>query len=280
MASVCVVGLPKQLRGKLEAMCRRDHIALVSILAGKGKEGTLWLLPHPREAKSLLHTYVDALPDYSAGRIVVLPYVSIPKDLSDEIEVLMGSGADVFHVQPGTDAWPVLKSDCEFDERFRDDLYCALTGLLSACAIPRELPSVYFTQVGARSPNLLIATTVLRRCDTVSEDRYQFMRDAADAFELLLQGDPGIPLEKFFAAREIEHAQSGGITAKVTLTKGGQEVYSHSTQTHLKRGDATTRASAARIYYHRFTHAEKILITILYAGPHPDHDVHAVFQFE
>ena len=112
----------------------------------------------------------------------------------------------------------------------------------------------------------------------MTEDRYDFMRGAADAFEALLQGDPGMPLEDFFKERELEHAQSGDIKAKVTIRKNGQQVYTDTTYTHLKCGDATTRASAARIYYHRFVLDEGTFIAVLHAGPHPDRDIKVVIE--
>lgn len=276
MASACIVGLPMQLRARLEASCRRQEIDLVSIIAGKGKEGKLWLLPHPREVKPLLHAYVDGLPQYTDARIIVLPYVPLPSDLQDEIAVLTDSGAQVLHVSTDEGAWPTLASDRDFDEVFREKLFRALTNLLLPGENAQELPSAYFALACGRSPNLLLASTILRRCDAVSEDRYKFMRDAVDAFEFLLSGDPGMSLEEFFKTRDLIHAQSGGITAKVTVKIGERNAYSASTQTHLKQGDATTRASAARIYYHRFVIDGAPFIAVLHAGPHPDRDVDVV----
>jgi len=255
---------------------------MVSILAGKGKEGTLWLLPHPREAKLSLLAYVDELGDYTDGRIVVLPYVELPTDLLGEIAVLAEAGAEVTRATPGESPWPVLASDRDFDEQFRESLFRALTGLLCppAEAVAQTLPSAHFARACVRSPNLLLASTVARRCDSVAEDRYQFMCDAADALEALLRGDPGMSLEKFFDSRGLEHAQSGGITAKVTVVRGGRPVFAGTTQTHLKRGDATTRSSAARIYYHRFVIGDEAFVAVLHAGPHPDRDVDVVIEIE
>lgn len=99
------------------------------------------------------------------------------------------------------------------------------------------------------------------------------MRDAADAFEVLLKGDPGVPLEQFFHKRNLCHAQSGSISAKVTISKEGKEVYTATTEAHLKLGDATTKAGAARIYYHRFDIESITYLAVLHAGPHPDRDM-------
>ncbi|MCC9597951.1 MULTISPECIES: hypothetical protein [unclassified Rubrivivax] len=270
--------MPAQLRARLEASLRRHGIKLVPILAGKGKEGILWLLPHPREVKPLLLAYADGLPQYGDARIIILPYVELPADLLDDINVLVEAGAQVTWATSGGGPWPVLPSNRDFDEQFRERLFRVLTRLLlpDADAAPEDLPSTHLACVCGRTRNLLLAGTVLRRCDTVTEDRYQFMRDAADAFEALLRGDPGISLEEFFGARGLEHAQSGGITAKVTVMKDGRQAYVASTQTHLKRGDATTKASAARIYYHRFAIGNDTYIAVLHAGPHPDRDVDVV----
>jgi hypothetical protein len=282
MGSVCIVGLPAQLRARLEASLQRQGINLVPILAGKGKEGILWLLPHPREVKPLLLAYADGLPEYGDARIILLPYVELPADLLDDINVLAEAGAKVTYASPGEAPWPVLASNRDFDEHFRESLFRALTGVLlpDADVAPEDLPSAHFARVCGRSRNLLLAGTVLRRCNTVTEDRYQFMRDAADAFEVLLRGDPGMSLEEFFGARDLEHAQSGGITAKVQVMKDGRHAYVGSTQTHLKRGDATTKASAARIYYHRFAIGNDTYIAVLHAGPHPDRDVDVVMTIE
>lgn len=281
MASVCVIGLPSQLRGRLEAACRRAQVTVSTLLAGKGKEGILWLLPHPGEVIPLLHQYVDALPDYREAHLVVLPYVSISKNLGSEIEVLEGGGARVVRAIAGQGPWPALESDREFDEGFRETLFLALTELLAPAAVELvvpDVPSAYFAQVRGRSPNLLLAGAVLRRCDAVTEDRYQFMRDAADAFEALLLGDPGVSLEQFFDERDLYHAQSGPITAKVTILKGGKAVHTATTETHLKLGDATARASAARIYFHRFEIEGTAYVAVLHAGPHPERDMKVVLE--
>ncbi len=270
MATVCVIGLPVQLRARLEGAFRAAHLTLSALQAGPGKEGVLWLLPHPGEVIPLLHQYVDGLPQYSDASVVVLPYVRIPQNLLSEIAVLEEAGARVIRPNAGKGAWPILASDREFDEQFRDTLFRALTDLLVPGAVPRDLPSAYFVSVCGRNPNLLLASTVLRRCDAVTEDRYDFMRDAADAFDELLQGDPGMPLEDFFKEKKLEHAQSGDINAKVTIRKNGQQVYTDTTYTHLKCGDATSRASAARIFYHRFVLDGVTFIAVLHAGPHPD----------
>lgn len=282
MSSVCVVGLPTQLRTRLEAACRRQGVHVTLVLAGNGKEGILWLLPHPREVKQLLLAYVDGLPAYPEARIIVLPYVDVPGDVLDELAVLEESGAQITWPKLGEGVWPILASKNDFDEPFRNALFSALAELLLVPdeAPAADLPSTYFVNTCSRSPNLLLASAVLRRCDAVTTDRYQFMREAADAFEALLQRGPGIRLEEFFNARKLEHAQSGGITAKLTVMKGGRAVYSNTTQAHLKRGDATTRASAARIYYHRFVIGEVTYIAVLHAGPHPDRDVDVTLTME
>lgn len=276
MASVCVVGLPSQLQARLVAACRRWQITLTPILAGKGKEGILWLLPHPREVKPILHGYVDGLASYADGIIVVLQYVPMPADLEHEIAVLEETGAKVTYAGPSQTQWPTLATDRDFDEAFRESLFLALTNLLQPGEIQQDLPSEYFARVCGRSPNLLLATTVMRRCDTVTRNRYQFMRDAADAFEALLKGDPGMSLDQFFESKKLLHAKTGKITAKVAILKSGSKVYSDSTETHLKDGDATTKADAARIYYHRFSVEGSLYVAVLHAGPHPDRDFDVV----
>lgn len=282
MASVCIVGLPQQLRVRLEAAFQREDIGLVPILAGKGKEGVLWLLPHPREVKSQLHRYVDALPEYTHAKIVVLPYAGLPGELAEELQVLESLGADVLHATPGEGIWPPpLTSNREFDEGFREVLFKALKGLLlPASATPLDRPSVHFAKMRDREPRLLLASTVIRRCDTVTKDRYPFMRDAADALEFLLRGDPGVSIEAFFSSRGLEHAQSGGILAKVTVMKDGKRAHVGETQTHLKCGDATSPAGAARIYYHRFQIDLETYVVVLHAGPHPDRDVDVVIDLD
>ena len=273
MVSVCVIGLPTQLRVRLEAACLRAKVTVCTLLAGNGpKEGTPWLLPNPREVVPLLHQYVDNLPQYSEAHIVVLPYVDIPSNLLSEIGVLEEAGARIVRAIPNDGPWPARASNRGFDEAFRESLFRALTAHL-ALGAPADAPSAYFEQVRKRNPNLLLAGAVLRRCDSVREDRYQFMRDAADAFEALLNGDPGVPLEQFFHKRNLCYAQSGSISAKVTISKEGKDVYIATTEVHLKLGDATTKAGAARIYYHRFEIEKITYLAVLHAGPHPDRNM-------
>jgi hypothetical protein len=50
-------------------------------------------------------------------------------------------------------------------------------------------------------------------------------------------------------------------------------LFQQSSQTHLKQGDNTTPASAARVYYQLVSTTTTSYVALMYAGTHPSADL-------
>ena len=269
-----MIGLPTQVRLRLEAAAGLRELELLSVPAGVGKAGTFKLLPHEDEAVYRLHDYVDGEDqNYAACLIYVLPYAPLPRDVDEELEILEELGARIVRPMPGEAGWPSKSSAKRRDQAFWDTLYAAIAAALPGEALQRQPPSAYFQSLAANNPRLLITTKSLEYADDVAEHRFDFLRRAADALDLYAREGSGGRIDAFFARSGLDHAQSGGITATLTLHKGGEVVLTHACNTHLKQGDNTTRISAARVYYHAFMLDGHPHAALLYAGPHPDDDL-------
>lgn len=266
-----MIGLPKDARLRIEAAARQREVQLTSVFAGVGNAGTFKLLPHEDQAIYALRDYVDGIGEgYGACHVCVLPYAPLPSDLQDELDALEDMGAKVDYPVPGVDGWPSMSSARRRDQAFWDGLYGALTATLPGQALPPQPPSEYFRTVAEANPRLIITQDSLQFADDVAEHRYEFLRRVADALALYTRQGSGGRIDAFFASHGLDHAQSGGITATLRLYKGGAPVLSQSCNTHLKRGDNTTRIAAARVYYHVFTIDGLQHAAVLYAGPHPE----------
>lgn len=273
MAGVFVVGLPIQLRPRLEGVARKEGVTVSYALAGLGKQGTFMLMPSPEDAIHLLRTYYDQFPaGYDDARVIVLPYAPITSEIQNELLVLDDLGAEVAFISAGEDGWPTLAKKARPDSRFLDDLFHALVAEIFG--VEEELLSEFFVSLAARDARILIAKGALDSCDQVADHRIDFFKSAAEAFNVLLEKNGHVGrLDAFFREKGIEHAQSGGITTTLKVSKNGAVLYSRSSNMHLKQGDATTPQSAARLYFHQFFIEEVCHIAILYAGPHPDSDI-------
>lgn len=270
MATVCIVGLPTQIRRRVEAAANAAGIEVFGIFCAKGREGSLRLIPHPDQAIDRLNEYLDSLEDYSAGNVLVLPYAPVPPDVNDELDEFKNLGADVAWIRPGG-SWP--EHPQKLDDTFFNALHAAIMETLPRPSRDSVLPSAYFQSVADRNPRLVLSPEALKFCDLVAPHRYEFMRSAADAFEEYLRSGAGGRIDQFFAQFGLEHAQTGGVDATLTFVVDGNAVYAETRKTHLKQGDRTTPQAAARIYYHAFVHQQESFVSVLYAGPHPDRDI-------
>jgi len=260
-------------RRRLEATLTRAGFELFSVLADVGNKGTLRLIPHPDQAIDRLREYLDALDDYAGAEVIVLPYVTLPRVVADELVALEDLGGTISYPTAGEGRWPGRPAG-RLTQPVLDALFDALVEALDAGEpVETPAPSSYFRLVAERTPQLVIAPGALDACDEVATHRHDFMRKAADAFECILKDGLQGRIDDFFSSRGIAHAQSGGIRASVTVYRAGSPIYAANCSTHLKQGDKTARIAAVRIYYHSFSVDSIDYVVILYAGPHPSSDI-------
>lgn len=273
MAGMLVLGLPLSLRRRLESAAKKEKTDVSLVLADTGKEGTFRLVPDPSMAVHQLRAYFDECGNrFEDMFIVALPYAPIPGDVDRELAIFEECGGKVVRVTAGADDWPAIPKRGRADARFSDELYDRLADEIFGDS--QELPSEYFALLAARHPKLLITKGALDNCDEVAEHRWDFLRNAADAFVKLVDQNGRVGrVDSFFASLGLDHAQSGGITTTLAVLKDGKCVYRDSGNTHLKQGDNTTPQAAARIYYQLFFVDGRCYVALLYAGPHPESNI-------
>jgi hypothetical protein len=272
MVSVLIVGLPTALLKRFNALAERGGLKVESILAALGAEGYFRLSPDPDQAVHEVTYYAERLAQFSDAKVLVLPYAPIPDSLRHELSVVEEYGGNITRFSAGQDGWPKATVS-QFNDAFFNSVLDALIAHLFPQGKPRELlPSEYFSAVADRQKNILIPGGSIASCNDVAKHRYKFLRTAADALEKLAADGLQDTIENFFKAYELLHAQSGGIVAKLEVFRAGKSQHTGSCQTHLKQGDSTKKNAAARVYYYRFD-MDKPYVAILYAGPHPDHNV-------
>lgn len=277
MSRVCVIGLPRQIRLRLEAALTAQDIELTSILADKDKSGRLKLVPDPLAALIKLREHCDAEPDgYDAVEVYVLPFAEIPPSLNDELDTIEDLGGFVHRFAMNQDGCPYLHHRRpSIDNIFLDQTFQLLESQI--CDIEghdNQPPSACIRELANGNRNFLIAAGAIDLCDAVADLRYSWIRLAAESLAEIAEknGDVGT-FESYFESKNITHAKTGGISISLTVTRNGIKIYSGSINTHLKKGDATTPQSAARVYYHHLRERDVSYILLLYAGPHPEKDM-------
>jgi hypothetical protein len=274
MSAVFVLGLFRPLQRKFDSDCVRQGLRNSKVLADIGAKGTLTLLPIESDAVHAFRAYLDSLDDYHDAHVVVLPYAPIPANLEIELKAIVECGGTVIRGEDGKDGWPQLAPKKRPDTALINAAYVRLwQGMPVLAAVTQTLPSEYFRQVVDGNSQILIADEVYDTCDLVAAHRHDFLKRAIDALVEFVADGSGGRIDAFFRERALEHAQTGGITATLELSCGGEQVLKNSTNTHLKQGDKTTPEGAARMYYHHFAFKERTYVAVLYAGPHPDRDV-------
>jgi hypothetical protein len=132
-------------------------------------------------------------------------------------------------------------------------------------------PSKAFIKAAQEQPRLILAQGALDRADQLSLQRYTFANAAARALSdyAARAGTRLGDLSTFFPNPQFYYARNGQIRASYIINADGNEVKRGSTEQHLKKGDATTQDNAARIYFDTVEFRTKVLVVILYCGPHP-----------
>lgn len=156
---------------------------------------------------------------------------------------------------------------------FREDdkvLYAWLVPPTSEAA-SALLPRAAFAAALAAGAKFIVADGALDSADKLSVHRHRFVERSVTALDECAR-DPaaaGIPRE-WESTRGLAFAPNGKVVFKYRLMRGGVCVKTARTQWHLKSGDATSRESAARIYFTIEIVGEDRYVVVLYCGPHPD----------
>lgn len=272
MAEVFIIGLPTSIRARVEAEARRNGMRVSSVLAATGPEGTLRLVPHPRQAIYTLRAYLGRVPGgIQAARVIALPYAVIPEDVRAQLETIPSLGGSFVSPIAGQDGWVALNQPRP-DAEFLNELTMRL--LIALFPNAYELPSAYFRAISDANPRVMFHHDVFAECDLVAEHRRPFLRRAADAFADLAARDGKVGrLDEFFRTHGLDHAQTGGIRATLQVYEKAKCLHDSASNAHLKQGDKTTAESAARIYYHTVSLPRGYCVIVVYAGPHPNKNV-------
>lgn len=271
MPPLCFVGLPVQLRTLLTGEARRQEVQVTALLVERGPHGTLWFVPSETLAKNLLDKYTASLQEIDQGRIFVFPYAPLPAGIEGEIEAFEDLGGTVVHVKDDGKRFPVLAKH-KLDQVFLDHFFKGLVQLFPEPA----LPSLLFKEIERRNKNFLITKGALDLCDEVDGLRFDFMFQCARVFEDLLKEDLGKTIEKFFGDFGLDHAQTGGILTTLEIHHPDDRIEKFQSNMHLKQGDHTTPAGAARVYYQRILIEKTIYVALMYAGPHPEKNIRRI----
>jgi hypothetical protein len=268
MLKFCFVGLPRQLRTRLEARANRREIEITSLIVDVGRKGSLSFVPNTDFVRFVLQSYTLSLGEELAlGKIFVLPYVPLSNAITEEVVAWEELGGAVVRLDAGGGQLPSTPTG-RLNQPFLDHLFSALIDLLPQTASPSE----YFKEVAARNPRFLLPSGAIEYCDEVGSHRHDFMIRVAKSFETLLHQGSGGRIDAFFQKLGLEHAQTGGITASLEL-EHDKGIYEAACNTHIKQGDNTSPAGAARVYDHAFELNQQNYVAMLYAGPHPEVDV-------
>lgn len=281
MGNILVIGLFKSLLNKYQSACLANGLHGKAVLAEIGRKGTPDLLPIGQDAKHALHAYMESLERYDHGHIVVLPYVDLSSTLMDELNALADLGCTIIHATNGEDGWPLLRRRQKPDTAFLNDVHKRLWQDLPCEEQNNEhCVSEHFRYVLENNKHIRILENVFDTCDAVAPSRRPFLIAALDAIgEFLNSGTPG-RIDAFLRGKGLEHAQTGGISTTLTVFAKGHQIHKETSSMHLKKGDRTTAEHAVRLYYQLFRHNGCSYAAILYAGPHPDHDVDGICYIE
>lgn len=282
MSRVFIIGLPKVIRNRVETPLRASGIHLRSILVDRHKKhNILTLLPDLSQTPGLLRDYYDGLESYDLARVYVLPFVELPDELERELDILEELGGEITDFKMGEGGCPSLsRVNPKLDQAFQDTV---VKLLLDELVEPQQviLPSVHLQAVLQQTPTLLPLGDAISLCDDVAPGRYAWVINAINALVEIVQAKGHVgDFETFFAQRKIIHAQSGGITVSLDVTRPKAAPQQIKCNTHLKKGDGTTPQSAARLYYHAYGGDPDYYIFLLYIGPHPEKDISRRHRFD
>lgn len=274
METLLVIGLFKSLQHRFSAECTQRNIRYKFILADIGKEGTMDLLPFPKDAVYSFQSWLkEEDEEYQRLNVIYLPYSDLPEELESELDAAYDLGCTINDPGAGEDGWPeILPRRNKPDTVYINQVFEKLVELLPPVQCAEISISEYYHQIEAKNPCVLFSPSVFECCDKVAPFRVKFMKQAVDALAELTIQDPEERIDMFFRKKGIEHAQTGGIKSYLDINYENNNIKSNSCM-HLKRGDKTSAESAVRIYYQLAILPKKRLVIIIYAGPHPEDNV-------
>lgn len=280
MDQVFIIGLPNQLRRRVEAALEGLEISPSTIPADIDRSGRLKLLPDPSVAASRLREYCESVDGgYDCAEVYVLPYTFLTDELREELAALEGMGAEVVYYEMEKDGWPYMhhpkpKITEAFLEAIFHLLLADIAGEIKGEEVKVVEPSVCIRLACEGAPNLIVVGNAIDLCDSVAVERYSWVKLAIDALVELIGLKGGVGnLDAFFEARRLYNAKTGGISIKLDVRVDGRRVHLATTSAHLKKGDGTSPQAAARIYYQFAVLESEFYVFLLYVGPHPDRNL-------
>lgn len=268
---VHIIGLPRAVQLRLEAKFLDRHRLSTARMEIHNKRNVPSLVPFPTEAVIGLQEAFSRIEDPADLLVVVLPYAPVPDQLADELAALVDLGVAVHQPTPGQGRWPVYSRRMRMDQAFLDGLYFALVELTSVDNF--QCPSERFIAATHRTARFVVAEGAITCVDEIAHHRFSFVERAVSALEEIADGCNIGSFDKFFTAKGLNFAASGGITVTLEVWRNGKRVASQPTNHHLKQGDGTTRVAAVRLYFDVIQDGDDRFVVVLYAGPHPDKDL-------
>lgn len=276
MRQVFLIGVPKQLRRRVESALEGRGVSPSTIITDLDRVGRLQLMPKPEVAVTLLRQYYESLDGgFENAEVYVLPYAPVPGDVEDELETMVEMGAQVYDFEMEVDGWPYLHIPRpKVTESFLDAVFDALMHALVDEIAPDPPLSQHIAKAVASSPRLVLIGDAIELCDGLPDYRQGFVTSAMEAFVELVAGNGcGVGLEEFFKTRNLHFAKTGGIQTKLKISVNGKVIRDEVHNLHLKSGDRTSPQGAARIYFQMLNHEQLLWIFLLYVGPHPDTNI-------
>lgn len=276
MRQVFLIGVPKQLRRRIESALEGRGISPSTVISDSDKTGRLQLMPKPEVAVTLLRQYYEPLDGgFENAEVYVLPYAPVPDDVENELGQMVELGAQVYDFEMEVDGWPYLHLPRpKLNQEFLDALFNVLMDALVDEIAPEPTLSQHVTTAVASSPRLIMVDDALALCDELPDHRHGFVTTAMEAFVALVAGNGcGVGLDEFFKTRNLRFAKTGGIQTKLEISVNGKVIRDEVHHIHLKSGDCTSPQAAARIYFQMFIHERLLWVFLLYVGPHPDTNI-------
>lgn len=270
--AIFVVGLPSHIRARLVAEAARNGVHVGLCLTVKSSRGGYEFHPPNGQAVSDLEAFGDNI-EWSSMTIVVLPYVALTAEMEEAVRLYAQDGARVIRPTAGHGDWPTSLRGTDGDDDRLNSVYqeiCRELGWTGLASLAQR-----FESAAKRCSDYVLVGDALERCDEIDPSRHSFVKTSADLLEKFCKkkGRIEMTLEAFFRQKNIELAQSGGINTCIRLMKGAKQIARCDSNLHLKQGDATREAAAARIYFQHLDRSDQFRLFLLYVGPHPSKDI-------
>lgn len=136
-------------------------------------------------------------------------------------------------------------------------------------------PRASFESAAFRAANLIFHASALNAADEIRELRWPFISRSADILARVACGEDCGPMREWKARYAVDFAPNGRVRYKYTIVDNGRDV-SGETEWHLKEGDRTEAAAAARVYFAFADISNVSKVLVFYVGPHPSDGTYRV----